>query len=332
MPPAVRRCALLLLLATFASASASASAAPPLVVLYEAWVYLPHSYAIVTSLELLHLLRLYGPAGSASAGRLRVYVREPPYFSPEWEAQRALAFDDEYNSLLLRALPRWSGEKVDVVLRRAFPHDLGAWPGEADGVPLLLFYTSEHGAALRAESFSAGGVAPLTRDAVARRLAAPRLHLLTPSAWSARGAAAFGRNATVLPHGVDARLFRRLPRAARAATRARLGLRPSDFLLLSVGAMTANKGIVPLLAALHTIVTTPGAGGAPNITLMLKGVADLYDSRALLHSHFPAVLRALAAAGAPAAGPEADADLEASCGACARSACNSWTARCRRRN
>jgi len=66
------------------------SSARPLRVLYESWLYIPHSYAIVSAYELLHLQELYGPNGSVAAGRLELRVREPPYFRPQWAAKRCV--------------------------------------------------------------------------------------------------------------------------------------------------------------------------------------------------------------------------------------------------
>jgi hypothetical protein len=177
--------------------------AAPLRVLYDSWLYIPHSYAIVSCMELLHLLRQYGPNGTQE---VELFVHEPPYYRPEWNGKRALAYDSQYNDALEHGLQRWSGERVDVVLRRSYPHDLSSWPGESEGVPLLLFYTSEYGAWLPTRSFSLGrgvGVPPSTA-AVAKRIASS-VKLFTPSTWSARGAAAYGTKAALVPHGVDGR-------------------------------------------------------------------------------------------------------------------------------
>ena len=304
-----RRC---LLLAALASTSYAAAAAAPLVVLYESWLYLPHSYAIVSCMEIIHLLRLYGPESATGQHRLSVLVREPAYYMPQWSSKRSLAYSEAYNTLLEHGVAAWDGTTaVDVVLRRSYPHLISAWPGEADGVPLLLFYTSERGAALPAESFSFdAGAQPPSAAAVAQRLAAPRLRLLTPSAWSARGAATYGRNATVVPHGVDAALFHRLPAGARAAVRARLGLARADFVLLCVGAMTPNKGMAALLAALHAAVV---GAGQTQVKLVLKGMGDLYDSRRWVESFFGEVLQMLqqdAAAEGPGGGDGLEASLQ----------------------
>jgi len=182
-------------------------------------------------------------------------------------------------------------EAVDVVLRRSYPHVLSPWPGEDSRTALLLFFTSEQGAALPASSFSlgAGGASPSAQQ-LRTRLAHPRLHALTPSEWSARGARTHGAAARVLPHGVDARLFHRLPPARRAATRASYGVLDTDFLLLSVGAMTRNKGLIPLLRALH-VLGAEGEGDGRRVRLLLKGVGDLYDSRRWVESFFGDVLR-----------------------------------------
>ena len=302
-----RRC---LLLAALASTSYAAAAAAPLVVLYESWLYLPHSYAIVSCMEIIHLLRLYGPESATGQHRLSVLVREPAYYMPQWSSKRSLAYSEAYNTLLEHGVAAWDGTTaVDVVLRRSYPHLISAWPGEADGVPLLLFYTSERGVALPTTSFSFDdGAPPPSSAAVAQRLAAPRLRLITPSAWSARGAATYGRNATVVPHGVDGALFHRLPARARAAVRARLGFRPSDVVLLTVGAMTPNKGMAALLTALH--VTVVGAGQT-QVKLMLKAMGDLYDCRRWVDGFFSEVVLTLQQAAA-ADGSGGGEGLEAS--------------------
>ena len=304
MSAAWRRC--LALAALVAVAGAPHVAARPLVVLYESWLYLPHSYAMVSAMEIIHLLRLYGPESAARQHRLSVVVREPPYFVAAWK--RALVYDDAYNALLQHGVPAWDGASaVDVVLRRSYPHFINGWPGEADGVPLLLFYTSELGAALPAASFSfAAGSPPPSAAAVAQRLGAPGLRLVTPSAWSARGAASYGRNATVVPHGVDGALFHRLPAANREAVRTHLGLTPSDFLLLTVGAMTPNKGMAALLAALHA--TVAGAG-ATHVKLLLKAMGHLYESRRWVEGYVAEVVRSLAAAGATSEGEGLEASV-----------------------
>ena len=181
-----RRC---LLLAALALASYAATAAP-LVVLYESWLYLPHSYAIVSAMEIIHLLRLYGPDSGAGQHRLSVVVREPAYYVPHWSSKRTLAFSEAYNTLLEHGVAAWDGSSaVDVVLRRSYPHLLSAWPGEAEGVPLLLFFTSERGAALPP---NAGKLLSTAQ----KRLKLPRTSGMVTANKASRSSPTWARSAT----------------------------------------------------------------------------------------------------------------------------------------
>jgi glycosyltransferase involved in cell wall biosynthesis len=65
---------------------------------------------------------------------------------------------------------------------------------------------------------------------------------------------------------------------------------PADLLLLSVGAMTRNKGLVPLLRALAD-GEPPQTAASPRVLLLLKGIGDLYESRLWLESYRADVLQ-----------------------------------------
>ena len=293
---------LLLLLSCAAAAPRQAAASPrPLTVLYDSWLYLPHSYAVTSAFELLHLRTAF-PS-------LKLLVREPVYYQPAW--QRSLAFSERYNGVL-RSLEQYNGtQSVDLVLRRSYPHQLTTWPGEELRVPLLLFYTAEAGpGGLPATNFALDAPTRCREDGpvcwpelgvadVRRRLKSSRnLRLLTPSTWSAQGAAVYQKEPPfIVPHGVDTSLFRRLTDEQRAATRTQYGMEHSDFLILSVGAMTRNKGMIPLLRALHSSVH---GAPKPRTVLMLKGMGALYDSKKWLESFFWECVKEEAADSSPA--------------------------------
>jgi glycosyltransferase involved in cell wall biosynthesis len=261
--------------------AAEPTPAPPLTVLFETWLHVPHSYAIVSSFELAALLQAYGPAGEVSPGAVEVFVSEAPLYKPHWAALRAPLFapGSAHAAQLAGARP-YDGRRVDVVYRRAFPHDVSR-PG--GGAALVVGATAEFGAkGTPPHNFVVDADGAPARSVAAARAAlrAARATLLTPSAWSARGLARYAPSPAavrVLPHAADATLFRRLPRAARAAQRARFGLPRTAFLLLSVGAMSPNKGICDLLAALELLVH---AHAITEAVLLLKAPGLLYGNGA----------------------------------------------------
>jgi glycosyltransferase involved in cell wall biosynthesis len=134
------------------------------------------------------------------------------------------------------------------------------------GARVFVFGTTEWGALQRGDvlgSLAADG--SLNGDGV---------HLVTPSSWSKVGLTNSGfrdDHVHVVPLGFDARTFRPGSAEERARLRSALGLPPDAFIFLSVGAMTWNKGIGPLLAAfaIHRRRN-------PQSRLVLKGADAMY--------------------------------------------------------
>ena len=79
----------------------------------------------------------------------------------------------------------------------------------------------------------------------------------------------------VIPHGVDRSIFRVLDPSTRKQYRALFGASEEDFIILNVGAMTANKGIDVLLDAFFILFKK-----YQNIKLVLKDQSNLYGIRA----------------------------------------------------
>jgi glycosyltransferase involved in cell wall biosynthesis len=80
----------------------------------------------------------------------------------------------------------------------------------------------------------------------------------------------------VVPHGVDPRCFRPAEPPERERIRAELGL-TGHFVFLNLGALTSNKGLVPLLKAFAQV-----AARQERALLFLKGLDELYGSRRFL--------------------------------------------------
>jgi len=81
---------------------------------------------------------------------------------------------------------------------------------------------------------------------------------------------------SIVGHGADTALWRPADPPSRDALRCRFGWQ-DDFVLLNVGAMTANKGIDLLVAGFAALLQSH-----PHARLVLKGVDALYQSRDLV--------------------------------------------------
>jgi glycosyltransferase involved in cell wall biosynthesis len=264
-----------LLLVLSALAACSSSELPPLHISVEGWRALPHSYAIVNQFQLLALLE---------RSDVRVSLVDKPFYKPTWvRVDGMLPADKE---ALLAAIPQTRDVRapVDVVLRMFYPLDLRPAQALRDGqlvpVPTWVFGTTEVKTCIDA-----------MRAQREPEWADIKVNIWTPSAWSRAG---FLRSAVpapllhVVPHGVDTALFKPLGADARAALRRRLGWE-GEFVFLSIGAMTAAKGVEDLLGAFAKIVAagtgTAGASTAtPPLRLVLKGHDMLYNSSTLLGS------------------------------------------------
>lgn len=120
---------------------------------------------------------------------------------------------------------------------------------------------------------------PAEYESIRRRSPPRDIIVITPSHWSAHGFHRAGfdqKQVLVIPHGVDCTTFRPMP-DTREELRHRMSISESDFVFLSVGAMSGNKGTDLLLRAFAEI-----SRRFRNARLILKGVDGLYDSRGLL--------------------------------------------------
>jgi glycosyltransferase involved in cell wall biosynthesis len=100
------------------------------------------------------------------------------------------------------------------------------------------------------------------------------LTIITPSNWSKVGFLKAGfrdEQVKVIPHGVDQSIFKPLEDEVRNQYRNALGANRDSFVILSVGAMTANKGIDLLLGAYLQLKPK-----YPQIKLVLKDQSNLY--------------------------------------------------------
>ena len=219
--------------------------------LIEGWRGISHSYAMVNQWQVLELLRR----------GLTIRFQDTPFFRQEWNSRsNSGGFDPDQSFVISELRAPDSNETIDATFRIAYPYDFSA----ARMGRLFVFGTSEDGC-----------LDGMVRDGLGIAQArANGVHVITPSAWSRQGFLAYGFDegeVTVIPHGVDPSVFRPAPPADRQRLRAMLRFRPDDFVLLSLGSMSRNKGIDLLLRAYAALKPKH-----PRLRLALKDSADLY--------------------------------------------------------
>uniref|UniRef100_A0A6C0E219 Glycosyl transferase family 1 domain-containing protein n=1 Tax=viral metagenome TaxID=1070528 RepID=A0A6C0E219_9ZZZZ len=251
-------------------------------VLFQGWLNVPHSYAIVNCFQLLHLYKNYKDV-------LEIYVLEAEYFRKEWNNVKALVYGEESNNII-RGFKKWSGEEVHLVYNITYPYDVTPVNVSGKDVPKCVFYTSEF-AALDTSYFKVQpniGFAHMG-DVVNHINKNKSLYFTSPSVWSSTGLNALGiqkdRN-RIITHGVDVSKFYK-NKSNRKGIRDFYKVGDDDILLLSTGAMTQNKGIMELLVALNIVVNV---NNKKNYKLLLKGTGDLYQSRQFLESYLVTLL------------------------------------------
>lgn len=218
----------------------------------EGWRRSSHSYALVNQHQLLCL---------AQDSRFRIFHVDIPFDRAEW-AQIDTGFGTEarqlVDSISAPAAP------ADVIYRISWP--LRIHGGNASRI--FVFGTSELQLLQSYECCGPSGTyADVDRDAV---------DIITPSQWSRAGFICSGfdeRRVHVIPHGVDARVFRPPSGDEKRLLRAALQIPEDAFVFLNIGAMTRYKGIGPLLAAFAIHKQTD-----ERAILLLKGGDYLYGN------------------------------------------------------
>jgi glycosyltransferase involved in cell wall biosynthesis len=262
----------------------------PLKVLFQVWWQIPHSYSIVSALQLVHLYKRYGQEGT---NELDIYLEEMPYFQAHWNDKKKLVYTEEYNQILRNLKPRDACTGTfDLIYRQSYPYNITT--NELDSVPKCVFYTSEFRDFLNQDYFTVNSDMQKTDVMITQFLEkTPNIYFTSPSDWSSKGLLRYNipdnRN-RVITHGVDSSIFHKLTDTRRRQIiRNMYKVSESDILLISTGAMTENKGILLILQALHFLVNR---FNKKNFKLLLKGTGDLYQSKQFLEIYFEKLVNA----------------------------------------
>lgn len=258
-------------------------------ILIQGWTQIPHSYAIVNCFQLIHLQKEFSDI-------LEIYIKEEPYFNSEWNNSKQLIYPKEYNEILLQ-LPKWNGEKVDLVYNITYEYNITdpcIETNQFKNVPKCVFYTSEF-AHLTESYFSIfkdstkykfGTIKDVKRHL---NLLKDKLFFTSPSKWSSEGITKISdeiipdSNNRIITHGVDRTIFYlHSTQTKRRQIREFYNIKDTDILLINIGAMTQNKGIMLILQALHELVNKKNK---KQYKLLLKGTGELYDSKKFLQQY-----------------------------------------------
>jgi len=226
----------------------------------EGWRFLAHSYAVVNQWQLLALSRRPDVA---------VKTIDLPFYGRRWQTQDGL-FEQRAEDTLRSFEMAKPDESADVTLRIAFPFDFSPSRSRLTAV----FGTSE------SQTIQKDQLPDLQAYERLQRTPPPmEVKAVTPSRWSAEGFYKSGfktEQVLIVPHGVDVDTFRPMPEV-RSHVRSKIPVADDDFVFLSLGAMSGNKGVDVLLRAFGEV-----SRKFPHARLVLKGMDTLYKSKPLL--------------------------------------------------
>lgn len=223
--------------------------------LIEGWRGINHSYAMVNQNQLLELIKY----------DFDLYHNDLPYFRQNWTVTRnSSGFNNEAEKNLNSINSSGAeGLLADITYRISFPYRY--YPVKSG--KLFVFGTSEYQII---DGF-------IYENNLKQGLGNSELKIITPSKWSQEGFVNAGFDSdriSVVPHGVSG-IFQPISPGRKEAFRRAIGCSASDFIFLSMGAMTHNKGVDLLIVAYSLLKPK-----YPQARLVLKDSHDLFGIRA----------------------------------------------------
>ena len=247
-------------------------------ILFRGWLQIPHSYAMCNCFQLVHLFKNY-------SDKIDFYVEEMPYFRQEWNNSKKLVYTQSYNDII-KNFKKWNGEEVDLIYSMTYPYNMSMDYNKNSGevIPKCVFYTSEF-STLDPNYFVCNKSLTSDKSIETYIQENEKLYMTSPSVWSSLGMKKYklpdSRN-RIITHGVDPEIFR-FDVTSRDNIRRFYNIKQDDILLINIGAMTKNKGIILILLCLNHLVNKMGK---KNYKLLLKGTGDLYQTKQFLEIYF----------------------------------------------
>jgi glycosyltransferase involved in cell wall biosynthesis len=251
-------------------------------ILIQGWVNIPHSYAIVNCFLIVHLIKYF-------SHKVNLFLDEPSYFRTKWNDCKKLVYPSDYNDILT-ALPRWTGQRIDLVYRMSYPYNLNC-EDSLPNVPVCVFFTSEF-AHLDVNYFKLDLPVRVIDDDVIQHYIRGNKHIVftSPSQWSAEGLQRympddkeFSKRHRIVTHGVDTNVFFKKTGGKRQKIREKYGIANDDIAVICIGSMTQNKGILELLVTMRLLTVN---ANFKSVKLIMKGSGDLYESKQFLELYF----------------------------------------------
>lgn len=223
-------------------------------ILFDGWLNVPHSYAIVNCFQLIHLKMKYGD-------RIDMYIREPQYCCEFWVKTKSV-YSDEHTKVL-NSIQVWNGENIDLIYSITYPYNIEP---TINNIPKCVFYTAEY-SRLTNSHFKPPNLGLISTS--------DNLWLTCPSKWSSDGLRELGipeSKNRVIPHGVDVSVFYKTEN--NDELRKFYNISDTDILILhnSTSCVT-GKGTHLVLALIHYLIHIVKR---TEYKLILKGIADLY--------------------------------------------------------
>ena len=238
--------------------------------LIQGWRYIPHSYALINSYQLVEL---------AQYPNLRIWHQDMPYVTEDWKPTQGLL--SPQNEAILEKIPTiYNLETVaaDVTLRVYCPFNLTSSTSEKT----YMFGCTEWG--FIPQSILRGMGVNSFRDAHL----ASNTTIITASHWSKQGfinSGADPERIVVIPLGYDPKIYYPLPEYQRLTLRQNKGWQ-DYFIFLNIGVMwNERQGIDRLLKAFAILSET-----YPHIRLLLKGRDAIFPSKSSIHSASKTIL------------------------------------------
>jgi len=223
-------------------------------ILIEGWRGINHSYALVNQYQLIWLSKLTS----------HLYHHDVQYINGAWDKEvNSNGFDPKMNSIIAN-ISACNGQSrpPDITYRIASPLKSCEFNSELK----YVFGTSE------LQTLEGKG----SDEDIKILIQNENETIVTPSSWSAIGFSNAGiseERIKVIPHGIEPSIFYPEENGLVNQCRKKLGIGESDFVILSLGAMTENKGIDILLLA-YAILKKK----YHHIRLILKDQSNLYGS------------------------------------------------------
>ena len=218
----------------------------------EGWRNINHSYAIVNQKQLIELSKF----------QIDIKHLDVPFYNKNWNIKKNFnGFLETDNKIIENFLPPKLEEKFDITYRISYPYNFGI----SNSNKLFVFGTAEF---QNIDNHYINGN-------IEEKNKLENFNIITPSKWSKEGFVKAGfksEKVHIVPHGVDQNTFYPIDKNEIKKIKKKLGINSETFTILSVGAMTENKGTDYLLAAFFILKQK-----YKDIKLILKDQSNLYN-------------------------------------------------------